>query len=72
MRLWLLERRKEAGWDECDGMVVRAKSWQQARKLAAARYPYEQDIWLSAKKSSCEAMKHDGAAEVIITDFRAA
>lgn len=78
MKLWFLEPIDESkSWDpwydKAFGFVVRAKSEQDARMIAANNCGDEgKDAWLDAQQSRCTPLKQQGKAEMVIRDFSAA
>lgn len=58
------------------GFVVRAGDEEQARWLAHESAGHENDTlpgvspWLDANYSTCEELRGDGAAEVLLVNFR--
>ena len=86
-KLWLLKPVSGLGhkdpWahqgkDVADGFVIRAKSEERARQIAAANGADETDRnggkspWLDASLATCEAIDPSGAEGIILTDFSAA
>jgi hypothetical protein len=75
MKLWILERIKggpRIGNDECVAFVVRAKTEEDARALSSANATDKSEkIWLNDKQSSCEVLKEQGVAGVVLCDFNA-
>ena len=75
MKIYLLERKDNPGWDENVGFVIRAKSSQQARKIAAAQSGDEpSEIWLSPDTSRCTSMdslQTLHTEEVLLASFNA-
>ena len=60
-------------YDKTFGVVVRAKTEETARKLAATASGAEgSKAWLDAKYSSCARLLDEGLEEVIIVDFHSA
>ena len=74
MKLWLLVRNEDTGWDETEGLVIVAETEQDARRMASEK-PYRGDeppeSWMDSRRSSCEELKPDGVPRVVIRDFRA-
>jgi hypothetical protein len=61
MYIYVLKR--EAGYDEVDGIVVIAANSNQARLIASRNHAHESgDVWLSPKSSSCHSI---GRSETI-------
>ncbi len=75
MKLWIMERLKggpKIGYDEYASFVIRAKTEEDARAFAAANAGGESGkIWLNARLSSCETLKAQGVAGVVLGDFNA-
>jgi hypothetical protein len=72
MRLYLLTRNDEVGWDENAGFVIRARSSAAARALAHTKGEYDPpDCWLDPNRTSCTQIPINGDAEIILTDFNA-
>lgn len=73
MKLWQLKLKGfKNSYDVTNGLVVRAKTPQKARKLASKECGDEgPDSWLSPNFSSCRRLKVDGPEGVIFTDFNA-
>ena len=71
MKLWLLKRRITA-WDQVAGFVIRATTEADARCRAAANV-YGEDMvgWNDPAQSTCTRLTDDGAAGIILRDFRA-
>ena len=74
MKLWLLKNLKMAGnYNTMQGIVVRAKDEQAARKMASESVgTHTRDVssdWLDATATSCEQLSARGKPEVIIIDF---
>jgi len=71
MKLWILNRAEEAGYDEARGFVVRASSAVNARRLASAQAGDEEPAtWTDPKRSTCRELKSDGISGVVMYDFR--
>ena len=73
MKIWVLKAiGDKAPYDTVDGFVVRAKSAQQARQLAAANRMNEgAQFWLDPALSTCRVLPVDGPADVILRDANA-
>jgi serine protease inhibitor len=70
MKLWLLERTNEVGYDEYDAVVVRARSEVEARSIVQnARY--YQGAWASDENVKCTQLTAKGTAEIILGSFNA-
>lgn len=71
MKLWLIERTDEIGYEEYDSHVVRAETEIDARQLATdkSNTPIEPvGIWNSATTKVTE-IKGDGPPEIIISSY---
>lgn len=72
MKLWILERKGGARWDEAHGHVVRAATEEDARSLASKfRGSEGESVWLNADASTCIELTVTGMPEHIMLDFRA-
>lgn len=74
MKLWLLKRTDEVGWDQGRAFVVRAETEAEARQLAsneAGDYREPTDKWADPSFSTCTELTSDGAPEIILEDFKA-
>lgn len=71
MKLWLLTRTGDIGWDEYNGKVVRAETEFQARDIANQRTGDEGKIWGHITLVKCEEIPIDGAAREILASFNA-
>lgn len=65
----------EPWYDKCFKVVVRAKNSKSARKIAHDAGYDENHVdhiqpWLDSMFSSCEELKNDGVAEVIIQHIK--
>jgi len=68
MKLYILQR--QASYDELRGVVVRAESSRQARRLASSyRGDEGEDVWMDKNQTTCRQVKNDGKPEVILCDF---
>ena len=93
MKLWILRAREdlpngdnpwEPWYDKAFRFVVRARTEEEARKLAndsggdetgpvrTEEYRTGGDPWLDAKYSTCEELTGEGEAEVILGEFHSA
>lgn len=79
MALWILrpiDKNAEPwmrGYAWCFGMVVRAKTEQDARKLAHGNGGSEnkrQSPWLDPDYTTCQSLSASGPAEVVLQDCR--
>lgn len=66
MRLWLLKRTDQVGYDEYQGFVVRAETEEQARAVAL-----EFDSVAEVCLMSCTPIEVEGEAEVILESYHA-
>ena len=65
MALWKVERTAFVGYDEFDGLVIRAGSEEEARNIAKdMRYGFS-----SPQTVSCELIEPDGQSEIIFESF---
>lgn len=87
MKLFVLNRITEYGWDEFGGFVVRAETEEQARNFAAHewhaihgddrsldalnRTHVLNPVWTNPEESSCTELTSDGPLEIILGDFNA-
>lgn len=95
MKLWLLLPKKEfknfgdtkSPWpfyDSCHGMLIRAETEADARRMAVTPQPDNQipdgkkhygdegdAVWLSNEFSDCTDVSGDGPAGIIMSDFNA-
>jgi hypothetical protein len=60
-------------YDKCFGFVVRAKSEEEARAIAASEAKSEgAGAWLNDEASTCEVLTAKGEAGMVIEDFASA
>jgi hypothetical protein len=78
MNLWILRPVDEsrAPWrrwyDRMFGFVIRARSEDAARNLAASSCGHEgPEAWLSSRSSTCLELKEDGPEEVVMENYNA-
>ncbi len=71
MKLFLLKRTGDVGWDENEAMLIRAKNEQTARTMANVASADEGEIWTDNKKVDCIVVTAKGRAGILITDFNA-
>lgn len=70
MKLFLLWREGNIGYDEADSFVVRAESEESARELASQKAGDEGGLtWLQSDRSFCSELTVDGIDKVIIRSF---
>lgn len=73
MPLYLLKRLDDGGsdiWDKHHGFVVRAPSEFAARELSNANNDAKDErVWHDPTLTSCTEIPHEGAEEIILTDF---
>ena len=70
--LYLLKNIVMRAYDCTNGVIVRAKTEEEARHLASkVRGDEGREVWLNEKYSTIEIIKSRGASEVILRDFRA-
>lgn len=67
-RLYLLEANSN-GYDQYRGMVVRAASAKDARKVASKQDSVQPEKWFDKKHTSCMPLSSTGKSEVILSDF---
>jgi hypothetical protein len=85
MKLWLLRpvdglSKNDNPWspwyDKAFGFVIRAETEEEARALADANGGDESGAtkhpWKDAKYSTCDELRPEGAAEVVMQDFASA
>ena len=75
MTLWLLRpvRQWEPWYDKMFGVVVRAPTREEARRLASKEAGDEgAAAWTDSSESTCEELAPEGPEGVIIKDFAAA
>lgn len=66
----LVQHDDDVDWDCMQGIVVRAKSAREARKLAASVAGDEGSaVWLSPVASRCRRILSDGKPAIILRDF---
>ena len=71
MKLWLLKQRV-TDYDEVAGFVIRATTEADARCRAAADCGDEgMVVWNDPAQSVCIHLVEDGAAGIVLRDFRA-
>lgn len=71
IKLYLIRPREDLT-TKAFGFVIRAKNENEARKLAYENGHDEKNGWLDSKYSTCEELKNDGEAGLIMEDFHAA
>lgn len=60
-------------YDKCFGFIIRAKTKPEARKIASENAGDEgKNAWLDGKYSTCEELKIEGKADLIMKDFASA
>ena len=62
MKLWLLERLDNVGWDEITSVVVRARNEQEAQKVASQSRQWPNNH----KEFTVKELLTAGPAEIII------
>lgn len=65
---------EKVDWDEYYGFVIRANSWQEARKMAhnaSSGYQRERETFLRPETSKCTQLAVQGPSEIIRKDFKA-
>lgn len=75
MKLWLLNRRTGADYDEYLGFVVRAGTEDEARRIAWTNTSmfesHREDWWLEADQTTCVGLLVAGEPGVILASFKA-
>ena len=71
MRIYLLKRIGDAGYDEYVEKVIRAKSQKQAREIANENVGDEGQVWTDKKLVVAEVVTPAGEAGVISEAFDA-
>jgi len=73
IKLWLLHSKEESdAYDVVNGVVVRAATELQARKIAAFAHGDEGgDVWLKHRKSTCIELLAGGDAGIVLCNYRA-
>lgn len=75
MKLWLIERLDDVGYDEYDGKVIAAPNAERVREIAALVVGDEgKSAWLSPERSQIEELGTalDAAFEgVVLASYRA-
>jgi hypothetical protein len=72
MKLWLLRRKRENGYDVHNGFVIRAESEDHARVVAGRAAGDEGELaWLRRSRSTCEELLADGNPCIVLADFNA-
>ncbi len=71
MKLFILKRFENVGWDETNGMVIRAVDEKTARALANVDVVEEELIWDDPEKTTCSPLSCEGEEEIILTDYNA-
>jgi hypothetical protein len=72
--LFMIEDLEDGPTYDCNvGFLVRAKSENQARKIASRRHGGDEspEKWLDPKRSSCERVRVGGQAGILMVDFHA-
>lgn len=67
MKLWLVERKDEVGWDEYESFVVRAETAKQAFNLAGIA----SDDFLNRDTLEISIIRGKGRAGIIHSSFNA-
>lgn len=71
-KLYILEPVKDwkPWYDKLFGVIVRARTEKQARKMAS-KYAGDEgkEVWLDADKTTCTLLLNEGDVEVIMTNF---
>ena len=71
MNFYILNLKFNDDYDTIQSQVVRANSEDEARKLANLSVGDEGRVWENPEEVGCELLDPDGAAEVILTDYKA-
>jgi len=69
MKLWLLRRQRCTDWEAILGLVVRAKTEKDARRIASRRDPSTFDGWITGKNTTCKVLTAKGRAQMIMVDW---
>lgn len=69
LKLWLLDRLDEEGWDEYLGFVIRAESETSARRVAVLASG--EGRWEDRTVTSCVELTQAGAQGVVLESFHA-
>lgn len=92
MKLWILQNRDhehfeklgirdpwDPWYDKTFGMVVRAKTEEDARMIASEQVGYEhfetvyeKELWTNNKFTTCAELNNEGESGVILEDHRSA
>lgn len=68
-KLYILERNGAVGYDEAAAVIVRARSPQAARSLAAQAAKNERaHVWQSTVGATCRELRAEGDEEIILQD----
>lgn len=71
MKLWLLMRLDEIGYDETSAVVVRAKNKSEARRMASTAARDEgPSVWMDSDLTSCEEISMEGGPGVILSQSK--
>ena len=71
MKLYILRRRDEIGWDEMQECLVRAEDTASARLLAAGCARDEGPaVWCNTRQVSCHPVSQEGPAKVLLKGMR--
>jgi len=71
MKLYLLEEKngESFGWDCMNGIVIRANSARQARRIAARMSEQEgPGVWMNPGRTKCSEVKQEGVTGMILAD----
>ena len=72
LRLWLVERTEDVGYDEYYAKLVRAPDRDSARRHAAQKVGDEgTGAWLDPKRSRVTRVREDGKPGVVLESFNA-
>ena len=67
MKLWLIERDwKLVDYDETIGLVIRAETEEQVRRLARRRSWDHSKDWLDPKRAKCQEITTDGPVRTLL------
>jgi hypothetical protein len=70
--LFYCRRYRIAGYDECNGFIIRARSVIEARQIAACDAGDEgAGAWMDESLSSCEKLTKAGNVGIILRSFLA-
>lgn len=71
MKFWILERRRNVGYDEYDAKVVMAETEEEARRVANKNTGDEGMLWDAPDEVACTELLPQGTACEILGRFNA-